>query len=141
MCGIGHCAATVNLEYYIAAKPDRKRLLLILLMTTTVLMMMRKIVKTKSRLPRRTVTRTVDAKNSIRRILEAKSISTSFLFFNLLKIIAPTQETMTTTSQKNFLTLAKFSRPSGFYQMLECSMLTSESADLRSTTPIEAGIS
>ena len=82
LCDIGHCAATVNLEYYVAAQPDWKRLLLILLMTTTVLMMMRKIVKTKSRLPRRTVTRTVDAKNSIRRILSAKSISNSSLFFS-----------------------------------------------------------
>ena len=89
MCDIGHCAATVNLEYYIAAQPDWKRLLLILLMTTSMLMMMTMtvmmttvlmIMRTKSRLPRRTVTRTVDAKNSIRRILEAKSISTSFLF-------------------------------------------------------------
>ena len=88
--------------------------------------------QTSSRLPSLTVTRTVDAKNSIKKLLcsnlhemqdmllqinsTRKNVVIKHIRYNVeqfyrLKTMAPPTDKMTTTSQKNFRRGAKFSRP------------------------------
>ena len=88
--------------------------------------------QTSSRLPSLTVTRTVDAKNSIKkllcsnlhemldRLLQINPTRENIVIkhnrynveqFYLLKTMAPPTDKMTTISQKNFRRGAKFSRP------------------------------
>ena len=75
----GTCSPCIR--FLLSSSHRYSKFMMMIMMMTMTMMMTTVLMRTKSRLPRRTVTRTVDAKNSIRRILEAKSISTSFLFF------------------------------------------------------------